>query len=282
MLARSHGYSAGSWATHNYYHADGGGNITMLIDASQVTVASYRYDCYGNIITMSGGLASANLYRFSSKEFMYNSGLYYYGYRFYDPNLQRWPNRDPINEEGGFNLYGFVGNDPCNWIDSDGRAIIPPWPWPPSRPYYPPAPPPQLPPWPHDPRGFPGNCYNYACNRPPAQGTVPRNMYPGERAGLKDPGSWNCQTIAAAVKADYPNDPNVGSPPGGSGSCPSGYHKIRPEVPKDGSPGFHFKRQNPDGLWSEKDGEAGKPTICRPKRPIDPGMKQCPDICVPN
>ncbi len=98
MLARSHGYSAGSWATHNYYHADGGGNITMLIDASPVTVANYRYDCYGNIITMSGGLASANLYRFSSKEFMYNSGLYYYGYRFYDPNLQRWLNRDPIGD----------------------------------------------------------------------------------------------------------------------------------------------------------------------------------------
>ncbi len=106
MLARSHGYSAGSWATHNYYHADGGGNITMLIDASPVTVASYRYDCYGNIITMSGGLASANLYRFSSKELMYNSGLYYYGYRFYDPNLQRWPNRDRIGDSGSELLIG--------------------------------------------------------------------------------------------------------------------------------------------------------------------------------
>src|SRR2546429_9937025 len=36
--------------------------------------------------------ASANVYRFSSKEIHVTSGLYCYGYRFYDPNLQRWPN----------------------------------------------------------------------------------------------------------------------------------------------------------------------------------------------
>ena len=35
----------------------------------------------------------------------------YYGYRYYDPKTGRWPSRDPIEEEGGVNLYGFVGND---------------------------------------------------------------------------------------------------------------------------------------------------------------------------
>jgi len=30
------------------------------------------------------------------------------GYRFYNPELGRWINRDPIEEEGGLNLYGFV------------------------------------------------------------------------------------------------------------------------------------------------------------------------------
>ncbi len=112
LLARSHGYSGGSWGTHNYYHADGAGNITMLIDGSQVTVASYRYDPYGNTISSSGGLAGGNVYRFSSKEIHANSGLYYYGYRFYDPNHQRWPNRDPIKERGGINLYRFARNSP--------------------------------------------------------------------------------------------------------------------------------------------------------------------------
>lgn len=34
-----------------------------------------------------------------------------YGYRYYDPVTGRWPSRDPIGEQGGVNLYGFVGND---------------------------------------------------------------------------------------------------------------------------------------------------------------------------
>jgi RHS repeat-associated protein len=34
-----------------------------------------------------------------------------YLYRYYDPLTGRWPSSDPIEEEGGMNLYGFVGND---------------------------------------------------------------------------------------------------------------------------------------------------------------------------
>jgi hypothetical protein len=46
--------------------------------------------------------------------------LAYYGYRYYDPKTGRWPSRDPIEEEGGINLYGFVGNDPVGRIDKFG------------------------------------------------------------------------------------------------------------------------------------------------------------------
>ena len=49
--------------------------------------------------------------------------MYYYLYRFYDPNLQRWINRDPAWEWGAINLYLFAINQPVNWIDSDGREI---------------------------------------------------------------------------------------------------------------------------------------------------------------
>ncbi|MBP7825185.1 MAG: Colicin-E3 [Verrucomicrobia bacterium ADurb.Bin118] len=55
-----------------------------------------------------------------------NAGLYYYGYRFYEPNLQRWLNQDPLEEFGGLNLHQFVFNDPINLTDKDGR--IPPLP----------------------------------------------------------------------------------------------------------------------------------------------------------
>lgn len=48
------------------------------------------------------------------------TGYYNYGHRYYVPWLGRWPNRDPIEEEGGINLYGFAGNDGIDRIDKLG------------------------------------------------------------------------------------------------------------------------------------------------------------------
>lgn len=104
-----------------YYHADGNGNGTAMINTSGRLVAHYHYDPYGNLVAMAGPLAQVNRYRYSNKEIQPNSKLYYYGFRFYDPSLQRWINQDPIGEVGGINLYGFVGNDPVNFVDTDGR-----------------------------------------------------------------------------------------------------------------------------------------------------------------
>jgi RHS repeat-associated protein len=120
LLARSSGYSSGNFTTHNFYFADGNGNITYMLNSSQSMVASYRYDPFGNTISSNGTLASANVYRFSSKEIHANSGMYYYGFRFYDPNLQRWINRDPIGEFPGINLYGYVKSDPLDLVDPFG------------------------------------------------------------------------------------------------------------------------------------------------------------------
>ncbi len=36
--------------------------------------------------------------------------------------MGRWLNRDPIEEQGGLNLYGFVKNDPTNRLDSMGLS----------------------------------------------------------------------------------------------------------------------------------------------------------------
>lgn len=118
LLARSQASAATAQAA--YYHADGNGNIPCLINTNQVVVAKYLYDPYGGLVAMSGPLAEANLYRFSSKEYHLGSGLIYYGRRFYDPRLQRWPNPDPILELGGINLYAYVSNDPINGMDAFG------------------------------------------------------------------------------------------------------------------------------------------------------------------
>jgi RHS repeat-associated protein len=126
LLARSDNSQMilGSASAHAYYHADSNGNVTMLINNLQLIVAKYLYDSFGNTLSLSGPLASANTYRFSSKEWNENAGIYYYGRRFYDPNLQRWLNRDPIQEAGGLNLYSFIHNNPISSIDWIGLCTV--------------------------------------------------------------------------------------------------------------------------------------------------------------
>lgn len=52
------------------------------------------------------------------------SGMFFYGFRYYDPVTGRWPNRDPIGAVGGLNLYGMVGNGAVNRWDFLGLATI--------------------------------------------------------------------------------------------------------------------------------------------------------------
>ncbi|MCH8476235.1 MAG: RHS repeat-associated core domain-containing protein [Opitutales bacterium] len=49
----------------------------------------------------------------------------FYGFRYMDSETGRWPSRDPIEEEGGLNLYGFVGNNPVNVWDVLGLQSAP-------------------------------------------------------------------------------------------------------------------------------------------------------------
>ena len=48
-----------------------------------------------------------------------------YLYRYYDPLTGRWPSRDPIEEEGGMNLYGYIKNDAIYNVDLVGLLITP-------------------------------------------------------------------------------------------------------------------------------------------------------------
>ncbi len=96
---------------------DNNGNVTAYVDESGNLVAEYTYDAFGEMISQVGSMADSFRYRFSTKYYDSETGLYYYGMRFYDPVLHRWLNRDPIEEQGGFNLYGFCENDPIMLTD---------------------------------------------------------------------------------------------------------------------------------------------------------------------
>ncbi len=98
-------------STHCFVAFDGNGNVTALLNAvSGAVEARYEYSPYGEILRTTGPLASNNPFRCSTKFWDEESGLVYYGYRYYSPWLGRWVNRDPIEEGGGSNLSGFCQN----------------------------------------------------------------------------------------------------------------------------------------------------------------------------
>ncbi|MGE0087185.1 MAG: RHS repeat domain-containing protein [Desulfococcaceae bacterium] len=108
-----------------YYFYDGNGNVSQLVNAADGSIAAhYEYDAFGNLINSYGAYADENPFRFSTKYFDAETGLYYYGFRYYSPEIGRWLNRDPIGEEGGINLNSFIGNNPFYFYDYLG--LFPP------------------------------------------------------------------------------------------------------------------------------------------------------------
>ena len=103
---------------------DANGNVTDYLDADGNVAAHYGCDPFGNTIARSGPMAGDFAYRFSTKRFDAETGLYDYGYRFYSPELGRWMSRAPIEESGGHNLYNFVQNNPLNKTDYLGMSFL--------------------------------------------------------------------------------------------------------------------------------------------------------------
>ena len=100
-----------------YYVTDGNKNVMSLIDAAGTKAAEYVYDPFGRLLSSTGSLAEINPFRFSSEYHDDETGLVYYNYRYYSPELGRWISRDPIEEEGGVNLYAMVGNNSVTKTD---------------------------------------------------------------------------------------------------------------------------------------------------------------------
>ena len=98
----------------NYtYTLDANKNVSDLTDAQGNVVAHYEYSPFGT--HTATGSYTGNPFRFSSEVFDSETGLVYYNYRYYNPNLGRWINRDPIGLLDGPGLYVFVNNS-ANFI----------------------------------------------------------------------------------------------------------------------------------------------------------------------
>ena len=107
-----------STVNESFYPAyDAQGNVTGLIDTTGNLDAAYEYDPFGKLIRYAGPRSTSMSLLYGTKYLDMETGLIYYGYRYYDPRQGRFINRDPIGEEGGLNLYGFLSNSPVNGVD---------------------------------------------------------------------------------------------------------------------------------------------------------------------
>lgn len=103
---------------------DHNGNIILYVSETGSIVAQYTYAPYGNIIESSGPLADVFSFGFSTQYHDRETGMVGYQQRFLLLSFGRWLNRDPIEEDGGVNLYSLINNNPIAEIDCLGLAII--------------------------------------------------------------------------------------------------------------------------------------------------------------
>ncbi len=106
--------------SQNYFYLyDGKGNVSAILDDNRNVKAAYDYSPYGELIAQAGDLKQP-YHAFSTKRLDAETGMMYFGYRFYLPKEGRWLNRDPLGEMGGVNLYAYVDGNPVNYIDAHG------------------------------------------------------------------------------------------------------------------------------------------------------------------
>ena len=116
-------FANGFWqqGTNYYYNTDHLGSILEVTTQNGTIIAKFQYDPYGRRTQTFGTLwvdfGYAGLFELPN-------GLKLAVWRIYDPSTGRWINRDPIREQGGWNLYAYCQGNPVNWVDPSGLIII--------------------------------------------------------------------------------------------------------------------------------------------------------------
>ena len=109
---------------HLYCMHDAMKNVTSLFGEARGRRALYEYRPYGGLVTSEGNMAQENKFRFSCEYMDDELGLIYYNYRHLNPHDGRWISRDPIMEQGGWNLFAFVNNNSIINFDYLGKGYL--------------------------------------------------------------------------------------------------------------------------------------------------------------
>lgn len=111
-----------------YYHDNSIGSIAAITNASGEVVERYRYNAYGETtILAANGIdtfatsQTGNSYAYTGRRLDIETGFYYYRARYYSPQTGRFIQRDPLGYADGMGVYAYVGNNPINFVDPDGK-----------------------------------------------------------------------------------------------------------------------------------------------------------------
>ncbi|MBE0433843.1 RHS repeat-associated core domain-containing protein [candidate division WOR-3 bacterium] len=112
-----------------FYHNDHLGSAKAMSDNSGTKIYAWLGYPFGKQYSIAG--ASYNNYRFTGKEFDQSTGLYYFGARYYMPEIGRFITADPIMGTGSLNrkkpiamnLYNYCVDNPTRYVDPDGRDV---------------------------------------------------------------------------------------------------------------------------------------------------------------
>jgi RHS repeat-associated protein len=104
------------------------GSVSVELAEEGALISYEEYHPYGTTAFQAGRNAaevSLKRYRYSGKERDEESGLQYYGARYYASWLARWVSCDPAGLEGSSTLYEYVRSNPLRFIDRQGMQAEP-------------------------------------------------------------------------------------------------------------------------------------------------------------
>lgn len=105
-----------------YYVKDHLGSVRMVIDEEGDISSARDYYAYGDILR-EYVIGNEEKYKFTEKERDSETGLDYFGARYFDSEVGRWTSVDPLADlYPGWSPYNYTANNPLNAIDPDGKA----------------------------------------------------------------------------------------------------------------------------------------------------------------
>ncbi|WP_060507479.1 RHS repeat-associated core domain-containing protein [Pseudomonas sp. NBRC 111124] len=109
-----------------YSHENLLGSSALEVDGDGKLISQEEYYPFGGTALWAARNeveAGYKTVRYSGKE-RDATGLYYYGYRYYQPWVGRWLGSDPAGPVDGLNLFCMVNNNPVVCVDLDGRVTL--------------------------------------------------------------------------------------------------------------------------------------------------------------